>query len=37
MIARTPRGRIALPAAYQHLQLDPPESARSAPPSLLDQ
>jgi Holliday junction DNA helicase RuvB len=33
-LARTPRGRVALPAAYQHLGLTPP--ARQAPPALFD-
>ncbi|MFK8026235.1 MAG: Holliday junction branch migration DNA helicase RuvB [Ilumatobacter sp.] len=34
MIARTPRGRVALPIAYEHLGLAPPSTAR--PESLFD-
>jgi Holliday junction DNA helicase RuvB len=34
MIARTPRGRIAMPAAYQHLGLTMP--AADKPPALFD-
>src|SRR5437764_3569937 len=30
LLARTPRGRVATPAAWQHLGLTPPESAASA-------
>ena len=37
MIARTPRGRIALPAAYQHLGIDVPPSPIPPQPSLLDE
>lgn len=37
MIARTPRGRIALPAAYQHLGIDLPPSPIPPQPSLLDE
>jgi Holliday junction DNA helicase RuvB len=36
MIARTPRGRIALPAAYQHLGLAAPSSGTDDQPTLLD-
>lgn len=35
MIARTPRGRVAMPAAYQHLGLPVP-SARPGQPGLFD-
>ena len=35
MIARTPRGRIAMPAAYQHLGLAVP-TRRSGQPGLFD-
>ncbi len=31
MIARTPRGRVAMPAAYRHLGLTPPSSAPGQP------
>jgi holliday junction DNA helicase RuvB len=34
MVARTPRGRIAMPAAYQHLGLALPAAER--PPALFD-
>ena len=34
LIARTPRGRIAMPAAYHHLGLTPPSADR--PPALFD-
>jgi len=35
MIARTPRGRVAMPAAYQHLGLAQP-AQRSGQPGLFD-
>ena len=35
LLARTPRGRVAMPAAYEHLGLRAPP-ARSAPPGLFD-
>ena len=35
MIARTPRGRVAMPAAYHHLGLTPP-SPRRGQPGLFD-
>ena len=35
MIARTPRGRVAMPAAYQHLGLLPPKQ-RQGQPGLFD-
>jgi Holliday junction DNA helicase RuvB len=35
MLARTPRGRVALPAAYHHLGLIPP-AARPGQPGLFD-
>jgi Holliday junction DNA helicase RuvB len=34
LIARTPRGRIAMPAAWQHIGLTPP--APGSGPSLFD-
>ena len=34
LIARTPRGRVAMPAAYAHLGLPPPPS-RPTPPNLF--
>jgi Holliday junction DNA helicase RuvB len=36
LIARTPRGRVALPAAYEHLGLDGPARSSAAGPSLFD-
>jgi Holliday junction DNA helicase RuvB len=35
LMARTPRGRVATPAAWQHLGLDPPESPGLALPGSL--
>jgi Holliday junction DNA helicase RuvB len=35
MLARTPRGRVALPAAYEHVGLTPPRHA-SPGPALFD-
>ena len=35
LLARTPRGRVAMPAAYEHLGLVPPPERRS-PPGLFD-
>jgi holliday junction DNA helicase RuvB len=36
LLARTPRGRVATPAAWQHLRLDPPPSpASEAGPTLF--
>jgi Holliday junction resolvasome RuvABC ATP-dependent DNA helicase subunit len=35
MIARTPRGRVAMPAAYQHLGLAQP-TPRPGQPGLFD-
>jgi Holliday junction DNA helicase RuvB len=35
LIARTPRGRVAMPAAYEHLGLTPP-AARPTTPGLFD-
>ena len=32
LIARTPRGRVAMPAAFEHLGLRPPEAASTEPP-----
>jgi Holliday junction DNA helicase RuvB len=34
MLKRTPRGRVAMPAAWQHLGLSPPPAAE--PPALFD-
>ena len=36
LIARTPRGRVAMPAAYEHLGLTPPPPARPSTPGLFD-
>ena len=36
LLARTPRGRVATPAAWTHLGLEPPASL-TEPPSLFDQ
>ena len=36
LLARTPRGRVAMPAAYEHLGLVLPPSASRAPPGLFD-
>jgi len=36
MIARTPRGRVAMPAAYRHLGMAVPSSRPDAPPGLFD-
>src|SRR3954447_6457503 len=35
LIARTPRGRVAMPAAWQHLGLDMPITGPNKPPSLF--
>jgi Holliday junction DNA helicase RuvB len=35
LIARTPRGRVAMPAAFEHLGLQPPRR-RSGHPDLFD-
>ncbi len=35
MMMRTPRGRVATPAAWLHLGLDPPLSEQEQPPSLF--
>ncbi len=34
MLARTPRGRVAMPVAYEHIGLTPPSTDR--PPALFD-
>ena len=34
MIARTPRGRVAMPAAYRHVGLQPPAGDRPHPHHL---
>ena len=34
LLARTPRGRVAMPAAYAHLGMAPPAADR--PPGLFD-
>jgi len=36
MLKRTPRGRVATPAAYQHLGLVPPQAAEGDQPTLLE-
>ena len=36
LLARTPRGRIATPAAWQHLGLRPPGDSRPSEPELFD-
>jgi Holliday junction resolvasome RuvABC ATP-dependent DNA helicase subunit len=36
MLARTPRGRVAMAAAYEHIGLVPPAATRAAPHSLFD-
>ena len=36
LIARTPRGRVAMPAAYVHLGLHPPPARGPASPGLFD-
>ena len=36
LLARTPRGRVAMPAAYEHLGLAVPAPGRGTPPGLFD-
>ena len=36
MIARTPRGRVAMPAAYEHIGLAPPSGGAPPTSSLFD-
>jgi Holliday junction DNA helicase RuvB len=36
LLSRTPRGRVAMPAAYHHLGLDPPRTGPAASPGLFD-
>jgi len=36
MLARTPRGRVAMAAAYEHIGLTPPATTPVAPTSLFD-
>jgi Holliday junction DNA helicase RuvB len=36
LLSRTPRGRIAMPAAYRHLGLDPPRAGPATSPGLFD-
>ena len=36
MIARTPRGRVAMPSAYRHIGLAVPTSRSNQPPGLFD-
>jgi holliday junction DNA helicase RuvB len=36
LLARTPRGRVALPAAYRHLGLNPPPTGPASAPGLFD-
>jgi Holliday junction DNA helicase RuvB len=35
-LLRTPRGRVATPAAWEHLGLTPPDTGPATPPSLFD-
>jgi Holliday junction DNA helicase RuvB len=35
-LMRTPRGRVATPAAWRHLGLTPPPAARAVEASLFD-
>jgi holliday junction DNA helicase RuvB len=37
LLARTPRGRVATPAAWDHLQLMPPAGRTAGPPTLFDE
>ena len=36
LIARTPRGRVAMPASYEHLGIAVPAPGRGTPPGLFD-
>jgi holliday junction DNA helicase RuvB len=36
LLARTPRGRIAMPASYEHLGMAVPAPGRGVPPGLFD-
>ena len=36
LLARTPRGRVAMPASYEHLGLTVPAPGRGTPPGLFD-
>jgi Holliday junction DNA helicase RuvB len=36
LLARTPRGRVAMPAAWRHIGLAPPPTADDGPPGLFD-
>jgi len=36
LLARTPRGRVAMPASYQHLGLTPPPPGGASAPGLFD-
>ncbi len=36
LLSRTPRGRIAMPASYRHLGLEPPRTGPAASPGLFD-
>ena len=36
LIARTPRGRVAMPAAWSHIGATPPELGPAPPPALFD-
>ena len=36
MVARTPRGRVALAAAYEHVGMHPPSADRTAAQRLFD-
>ncbi len=36
MLARTPRGRVAMAAAYEHIGMSPPTSGATSTSSLFD-
>ena len=36
LLARTPRGRVAMPAAWKHVGLPPPARGHAPPPGLFD-
>ena len=36
LLARTPRGRVATPAAWAHLAITPPPGSAAAGPTLFD-
>ena len=37
LLVRTPRGRVAMPVAYEHLGLRPPAPGRGPGPGLFDE